>query len=153
MPAAARVVIKTSIACLALGAVLGALLLINRWLPLGAAIPYLRVAHVHLLLVGWLSQLIVGVAWWLFPPLAPAAGDRPARQGQALRGSEPLLWATYVLLNAAVVLRAVADPLYSVTRAAPWGGLVALSGLCLALAALLFVANLWGRVRELAGRR
>ena len=50
---------------LALGAVLGALLLINRWLPLGPAIEALRASPVQFLLVGWLTQFIIGVAWWV----------------------------------------------------------------------------------------
>lgn len=153
MPPVTRTCVKTSLACLGLGAMLGALMLINRWLPLGAVADYLRTPHVHLLLVGWLTQLILGVAWWLFPSLAPTAPDGRSRRGQALRGSEPLFWVTYALLNAAVVLRAVADPLYTLTRAPFLGALIALSGLCLIGTALTFVANLWPRIRELAGHR
>jgi hypothetical protein len=149
MPATTRAYVKTSIACLALGALLGAIMMIGRWLPLGAVSDYLRTPHVHLLIVGWLTQLILGVAWWLFPPLAGAA----ARRGQARRGSEPLFWATYGLLNAAVLLRALADPLYTLTGGPLFRFLIALSALCLAATAVTFVINLWPRVRELAGHR
>ena len=46
MPATSRAFVKASIAYLGLGAVLGALLLINRWIPMGTAIAGLRVSHI-----------------------------------------------------------------------------------------------------------
>jgi hypothetical protein len=159
MPLTTRLYVKASIVYLALGAVLGALLLINGWLPLGPAIYYLKPAHVQFLVVGWLTQLILGVAWWLFPPLAfrlrgqdhlsprPRAGD--LRRGQAQRGSEPLFWVTFALLNAGVLFYGLGEPLHTWTGSGLFGGLVALSGLCLLAAALTFVVNMWARVREL----
>jgi hypothetical protein len=134
---------------------LGALLLINRWVPLGMWIATLKPSHVQLLVVGWLTQLILGVAWWLFPPL-PAGwrdpGPRPVRRGQRQRGSEPLFWATIACLNIGVLLRAVFEPLYSWTRVEFYGFLTGISGLFLVVAAVAFVLNMWERVREL-GRK
>ncbi len=159
MPATTRVSVKASIVYLIVGCFLGALLLVNRWLPLGPAVTYARPAHVHLLVAGWLTQLILGVAWWLFPPLAfrlrgrgypsprPKAGA--LRHGQAQRGSEPLFWVTFALLNAGVLLHALGEPLYARTGSGLFGGVIAVSSLCLLAAALTFVANIWARVREL----
>jgi hypothetical protein len=149
MPLTTRVYVKVSIVYLALGAVLGALLLINGWLPLGSAIYYLKPAHVQFLVVGWLTQLILGVAWWLFPPLAFRLRGQDYPRGQAQRGSEPLFWVTFALLNAGVLLYALGEPLYTRTGSGLFGGLVALSGLCLLAAAVAFVVNMWARVREL----
>jgi hypothetical protein len=149
MPLTTRVYVKVSIVYLALGAVLGALLLINGWLPLGSAIYYLKPAHVQFLVVGWLTQLILGVAWWLFPPLAFRLRGQDYPRGQAQRGSESLFWVTFALLNAGVLLYALGEFLYSWTGSGLFRGLVALSGLCLPAAALTFVVNMWGRVREL----
>ena len=69
MPITSRAFVKASILYLGLGAILGALMLINRSIPLGSWVAYVRVSHVQILVVGWLTQLIMGVAWWLFPPL------------------------------------------------------------------------------------
>jgi hypothetical protein len=152
MPDTSRVFVKASIVYLCLGAILGALMLINRWIPLGQVAGLVRASHVEMLVVGWLTQLILGVAWWLFPPLKLGLrGDTPLplRRGQAQRGSEPLFWATFLCLNAGVLLRAVFDPLYSLTRISSFGVLASVSGLFLFAAAVAFVANLWGRVREL----
>jgi hypothetical protein len=156
MPATSRMFIKGSVVYLSIGALLGAILLINRWLPLGPQVPLLKPSHVVILVSGWLTQLILGVAWWLFPPLdiglrpnAPA----PARRGQDQRGSEPLLWATFVLLNTGILLQAIFSPLYGWTQLGFFDFLSGISGLFLLAAAVAFVVNMWRRVRELRGRR
>jgi hypothetical protein len=152
MPVTSRVSVKASIIYLALGAVLGAILLINRWIPLGSGVYALRASHVEFLLVGWLTQLIIGVAWWLFPPLAVGLQDGtplPVRRGQAQRGSEPLFWAALACLNTGILLRALFEPLHVWTKTNLFSLLSGVSGLFLLVAAVLFVATLWGRVREL----
>jgi hypothetical protein len=155
MPATTRAFVKASILYLGLGALLGALFLIDRWIPLGSALLALRVSHVQFLVVGWLTQFIVGVAWWLFPPLRiglrpdALAHDVPLRRGQTQRGSEPLFWAAFVCLNAGVLLQAIFEPLYNWTGIGFFRFLAGLSALFLLAAAVAFVVNLWGRVREL----
>ena len=149
MPTTTRVFVRASILYLILGAALGALLLMNDWLSLGSAVYYVKPAHVQFLIVGWLTQLILGVAWWLFPPMAFRLRGQHYPHGQAQRGSEPLFWVTFALLNAGVVLYALAQPLFTRTGSGFFGGLVALAGVCLLAAALTFVANMWARIREL----
>ena len=156
MPTTSRAFVKASLIYLGLGALLGALLLVNRWVFLGTAIGSLRVSHVQFLVVGWLTQLIIGVAWWLFPPLTIGlrpGSPKPARRGQAQRGSEPLIWATFLALNAGILLRSVFAPLYSWTEIGLFNALAGISGLFLLTAAITFVVNLWGRVRALGKPR
>jgi hypothetical protein len=153
MPATSRAFVKASLIYLGLGAVLGTLLLINRWIFLGTVIGSLRVSHVQFLIVGWLIQLIIGVAWWLFPPLAIGlrpGSPKPVRRSQAQRGSEPLFWATFISLNAGILLRSVFAPLHSWTEIGLFNTLADISGLFLLTAAITFVVNIWGRVRELS---
>lgn len=140
---------------LGLGAVLGALLLVNRWLPLGAWVYALKASHVQFLVIGWLTQFILGVAWWLFPPLKIGRrtdGTR-ARRGQAQRGSEPFFWITFVLLNAGILLRGLGTPLQAWTRLGWLQVASGLSGLFLLAAAIAFVLNVWARVRALGAGR
>ena len=94
-----------------------------------------RATALHLLTVGWLTQLIWGVAFWMFPV---ASRERP-------RGNESWMAAAFVLLNLGLLLRAAVEPSL---RGAPWGGaaLVASGGLQWA-AALLAAGALWPRVR------
>lgn len=107
--------------------------------PLADGIPVLRVVwptYLHLLIVGWLTQLIFGVAFWLFPKYSSA---KP-------RGSERLGWASFVLLNVGLLLRLLAEPRAMLGGEA--GGLLIVSAIVQLLAGWAFVANTWPRVRE-----
>jgi hypothetical protein len=93
----------------------------------------LRPATFHLFVLGWITQLIFGVAHWMFPR---ASRDRP-------RGAEPLGWAAFALLNAGLLLRLVSEP------AVAWpGGWLALSGGLQLAGALCWVLLIWPRVKE-----
>lgn len=150
MPITTRIAVKASVVYLCLGALIGALLFINRWIPIEPRIASLRSTHIQMLVVGWLTQLILGVAWWLLPPLK--IGLRPgtttaARRAQATRGNEPLYWVSLVCLNVGVLLTSIGEPL------ATWTGLPGLrtaagtADLFFLVAASAFVANVWQRVR------
>ncbi len=155
MPTTSRVTIRISIIYLCLGAALGTLLLVNRWIPLGPAVSALRVSHISILVIGWLTQLILGVAWWLLPPLGirSRTGARLSRRGQAQRGSEPLFWATVICLNAGVLMQALFQPLSVWMPVDALGRMAELADLFLLAAAVSFVVNLWGRVRGEGRRR
>lgn len=151
MPTTTRIFVKMSIIHLAIGATLGAILFIHRWLPLGAGVPILRTSHVQLVIAGWLTQFIMGIGWWLFPPLAPHQRMRESgkRRGQALRGSEVLFWMTFATLNAGILLRALFEPMYVWTQVAGYRVLASVSGVFLAVAAVTFVVNVWQRIQQL----
>lgn len=92
--------------------------------------------YLHLLVVGWITQVIFGVAYWMFPRYS---AERP-------RGSERLGWLAFVLLNAGLLLRVVGEPLHALGSGA--GGLLVASALLQLLAGWAFVLNTWPRVRE-----
>jgi Trk-type K+ transport system membrane component len=96
--------------------------------------------YIHLLVEGWITFLIIGVAYWMFPK---ASRERP-------RGSESLGWASYVLLNAGLILRVIGEPLNSQAGGSIsiWGYLLAVSALLQWLGGMAFVVNTWGRVKE-----
>jgi hypothetical protein len=91
----------------------------------------------HLVVVGWLTQLIFGVALWMFPTWSR---DQP-------RGPEWLAWACYGLLNAGLLLRAIAEPLNSLNPAPYLSWLLAASALAQLLAVWIFIVLVWPRVR------
>ena len=156
MPNTTRAFVKASVAYLCLGAVLGAMLLINRWTQWWPALAALRVSHVVFLLAGWLTQFILGVAWWLFPPLQidlDSQAARWSRHGQTQRGSEPLFWVTFVCLNAGILMQAIFSPLNVWVPTQALNLLARSSGFFLLAAAIAFVVNMWGRVRELGRAR
>ncbi len=117
-----------------------ALLYLLAALLLGVAIPaggghspYLSAAwpvYIHLLVVGWATQLIAAVAFWMFPradPKAPA-NDVPG-------------WTMYGLLNAGLLLRAATEPVVERHALLPVAALLQLA------AVLIFAATLWPRIR------
>jgi hypothetical protein len=60
---------------LALGVLIGGLLLANKALPFWPWLWRLRAAYIQLLLLGWTVQFAFGVAFWILPRLM-ASGDR-----------------------------------------------------------------------------
>jgi hypothetical protein len=98
MPPLTRWFVKTSFIYLALALVVG--LLIEIQSTMRATVPGgLFPVYIHLFVLGWITQLIFGVAYWMFPKLSV---EKP-------RGSETLGWWTYGLLNIGLLLRAVAE--------------------------------------------
>jgi hypothetical protein len=143
MPALTRWFIKTAllyfIAALLLGLLLAAQALGEmEWVPAG-----LFPVYFHLLALGWITQLIFGIAFWMFPK---ASKEKP-------RGSEMLGWMVYILLNLGLVLRAFAEPLNVYAPGSFWGWALVISALLQWLAGALFAANTWSRVREGAVRK
>lgn len=133
--------IKTALVFLAAGLALGLYLVVAEFV-LRRFPPHLVItAHVHLLLVGFLVMLVMGVATWMFPRL-PAA-DR--------RGEGRLAEAAYWTITAATVLRAAAE-LGAAAGGPMWlRPLVALGGVGQAAAVFLFIVAIWPRVRGPAG--
>lgn len=139
MPPVTRAFIKASL--LYLVAALALALFQAAQARIGVNIAGLSAVYFHLFLVGWVTQMIMGVGFWFFPKYSQA---QPRR-------SERLAWLTFWLLNVGLLLRAVAEPALATAVAAEgsllnWA-LVA-SALLQWLAGLLFVFNTWARIKE-----
>lgn len=136
MPRLARVTIKTAMIYLAGALLLSALIAASGAFRFSLGVNGLQPVAVHLLIVGWLSQLVFGVAYWMFPKQSK---ERP-------RGDDRLGWAMYLLLNSGLILRAAGEPLYS--SGGGFGWLLPVSALLQWGAAMLFIVNTWTRVKE-----
>ena len=137
MPPLVRRYIKTSFVFLALGLLLGGWITVGEFV-LGVYPPRLLItAHVHLLLVGFMLMIVMGVATWMFP--------RPAREDTRYRPG--LAEAVYWVMTASTAVRAVAETLASWSDAGAVRPVIALGGLGQLAGAALFVANMWSRVR------
>ena len=137
MPPLVRRYVKTSFVFLTCGLLLGGWIIVGEFL-LGVFPPRLFItAHVHLLLVGFMLMLVMGVATWMFP--------RPARD--AARYRPGLAEAVYWIMTLATAARAVAEVVapYSGLPALRW--VIALGGLGQLAGAGLFIVNMWSRVR------
>jgi heme/copper-type cytochrome/quinol oxidase subunit 1 len=135
-----RLYVKTSFVFLLLGVALGGYIAIEVNL-LGRGVPWpLITAHTHLVLVGFMLTLVFGVATWMFP--------RPARDDARYRPG--LAWVVYWVLTLSTAARALGELSAAVTgsRGSP---LAAVGGLGQLAAAILFVVNMWSRVRMPGG--
>lgn len=132
------VMVRASLLWLLAGVALGGLMLADRAIP-GEWVALGLPTHVHIVLVGWLLQFAIGVAYWLFPRRRTA--DLPAgyRESTAL--------AAAAALNAGLLLRVVGEP---IERAGGESGLtlwlLSASALLQVGAVALFVVQLWPRV-------
>jgi hypothetical protein len=128
MPLPTRLFIRFALGYLLLGLVAGAAMALD---------PAFRIfwpTYLHVITVGWLTQLIFGVAFWLFP--------RASRVHK--RGREAYIWASLVMLNAGLVLRMAAEPFDLGAADQP---VLALSALLLFGASVCFTANIWPRLQ------
>ncbi len=140
MPRITRIFVKTALAYFVAAMVLGLLLALRPLLPenWGSVWGGYWPVYWHLFMLGWVTQLIMGIAYWMFPRFSR---EKP-------RGSDRLAWITYALLNAGLLLRAIAEPQLGHNPAMLWGVLVAVAALLQWGGGMAFVANSWPRVKE-----
>ncbi len=138
MPRLTRWYIRSAFVYLAAALLLAAALA----LPNDVNLPYflrtMTPAYFHLFLVGWVTQMIFGVIYWMFPIISRS---RP-------RGNVRLGWISYGLLNGGLLLRVVGEPLHSVKPDGGFGWLLAAAALLQWLAAVIFVTLSWPRIKE-----
>lgn len=135
MPTLTRWFIKSAVAYLIAALLLALVLALNAVVTLPRFVSLLTPAYFHLFLVGWVTQMIFGVIYWMFPIITRA---QP-------RGSAPLGWASYILLNVGLLLRVVGEPLVFGRPSVGW--LLVVAALLQWLAAVFFVFIAWPRVK------
>jgi hypothetical protein len=137
VPPLVRLYIKTSLVFLVVGLLLGGYLIVAEF-AIGRYPPRLFItAHVHLLLVGFMLMMVMGVATWMFPrPPRDSGGYRPG-----------LAEAVYWVMTMSTATRAVAE--LTAPFLASWSVrlVIAAAGLGQLAGAALFVVNMWPRVR------
>ncbi|HEY6110863.1 MAG TPA: hypothetical protein VIV56_18320 [Gemmatimonadales bacterium] len=131
MPGASIWFIRAALAYLLAGFTLGALLLAAKGLPLPLGVWRWLPVHFELLLVGWFVQLVMGVAYWIFPRFGMT---------RAARGREGLAWLALALLNGGIWAVSVAV-LYGPATLAVIGRAMEV------LAAATMALNVWARTR------
>ncbi len=129
--------VKTSFVFLVAGLALGAYIVVAQFLVDAYPPRLLITAHAHLLLVGFMLMMVMGVATWMFP--------RPAREDSRYRPE--LAEAVYWVMTAATAIRAGAEIGLALADAPGLRWLIALGGLGQLAGAALFALNMWWRVR------
>jgi hypothetical protein len=140
MPQEARFFVKTSLVYLVGTFSLGAVLAFYE--ANGIGIPGVWMAvHAHLGLVGWLVNLVIGIALWMLP----LNRERfPSTQGR-YPPAAPIL--CYVLLNGGLIARIVAEPWMSLRGGPVAAAIFAASGVLQTAGILVFAVIAWLRVR------
>jgi hypothetical protein len=135
-----RLYLRTAFLFLALG-LLGGLWIEFRLVTGGTISRGMIVAHVHVLLVGFLLMMILGTAFWLFPR---------SRRGQPIGPHPALVGLAYGLLAAGTLIRAVTEFFDLAVAARAWG-YVRLGASASQVAGIVIgIVALWGRVRGAA---
>ncbi|HJS42499.1 MAG TPA: hypothetical protein VJ755_03440 [Gemmatimonadales bacterium] len=125
MPLVSAWFVRASLVHLVGGFTIGALLLAGKGGAFGSGLWAWRPLHIEMLLVGWVIQLVMGVAIWIFPRFVLR---------RTPRRSAITAWIALGLLNAGVLLVSLGGPLVAAGRLAEIG------------AAASFAIHLWGRV-------
>ena len=138
MPRLSRYLIKTAFIHLLLGLGMSLLVAAQKSFGLPPAIATLRPVYLHLIVLGWLTQLIMAVAYWMFPKFSK---EMPS-------GNERLAWAVYISLNLGLLLRSIGEPLAALNPNSGYGWILVFAALFLLAAGWIFVLNTWSRVKE-----
>jgi hypothetical protein len=85
---------------------------------------------IHLLVVGWLTGTVFGVAYWMFPKYSKTSP----------RGPSVVSLATFLLFQSGMLLRVLGEP-------GTIPSLLVVSAACQWLAAVGFTATIWPRVK------
>ena len=125
MPRVSAWFVRAALCHLVVGFSIGAVLLASKGIPLAFDAWPLRPAHIEMLLVGWMIQLVMGVAVWIFPRFV---------LHRAPRRSALTAWIAFALLNTGVLLACLGGVLLAAGRMIEIG------------AAASFAVHLWGRV-------
>ena len=130
--------IKTAIVFLMIGVSLGLYMLVRRELFGEWPAPYIVSAHTHMVFIGFVMFMILGVALWIFP--------KPARNDQRFR--PVLIEVVYWLLLSGTLLRFVSELLRAYTDMPLLVWLVLLGGFAQVVSFLLYVWTMWTRIRS-----
>jgi len=93
--------------------------------------------YLHVLVFGWLTQFVFGIAIWMLPKWSSALP----------RGREWVNWGIYASLNAGLVLRMVFEPLHDAQLVAWSGTMLVISATLQWLAGISFAWQAWTRVK------
>jgi heme/copper-type cytochrome/quinol oxidase subunit 1 len=125
--------VRTALLYLGVGFFLGALMLLQKGVPIDPGMLRLLPMHVEFVLLGWTLQLAMGIAFWILPRFS-----HEPRYGNLRLG-----WIAYVLLNVGVVCAGSGQWLGASPAVFLFGRLAEL------LAGVLFALHAWPRVRPI----
>lgn len=97
----------------------------------------------HALMVGWITQIIIGVSTWMFPGRIKEESFR----------NQKWEWIAFAGLNLGLPIRFIAEPMASAFEPDFWSFLLILSAVLQFIGILSYVAGIWPRVQSKQQRR
>lgn len=138
MPTLSRWFIKIGLLYFALGLSMGVVLLAQPVMNWSPNLQVLRPVYLHFLFIGWVTQVIMGVGYWMFPK---ESKEKP-------RGREWLGWLVFIMLNLGMLFRTIGEPAVILMPDANLGWTLVIASVCLLISGWGFILNTWGRIKE-----
>ncbi len=132
MPKFSQLSIRAALLDLVVGGSIGGIMLVSKAIGVWPWIWYWRTAHIHAMLVGWVLNLIFGVAFWILPRL----------DAHGWRGSPWLVWLASGLLHSALAVLVWASMW-------PWSAAIYIASSLECLAAIAIAWHCWPRLQRL----
>jgi hypothetical protein len=140
MPPITRWFIKTGIFWFIIGMILAFL----AELPILSTGALLLPVYWHMLVVGWITQIIIGVSIWMFP----------RKKRDRMKEQSKITVASFVLLNAGLVIRFLSEPFIPLLHG---DFLISVSvigsSLLQVLGILLYIIEIWPRLQPKSSRK
>lgn len=137
-----RYFIKTSLAFLILGILAGLYMSFSKYIYQTGYSQELISAHTHLILVGSVMMMIMGVALWFFP--------RPEKDDK--KYNPDLILITYWLITIATALRFVSQVIVSFYYISWVSTSIVIFSSFQVMAMILFFYSMWGRIRAVGSQ-
>ncbi len=138
MPTLSRWFIRIGMLYFTLGLSMGVVLLAQPVMNWSSNLQVMRPVYLHFLFIGWVTQVIMGVGYWMFPKQSK---EKP-------RGSEWLGWLVFITLNLGMLFRTIGEPAVILAPDMNLGWTLVLASICLLIAGWGFILNTWGRIKE-----
>ncbi|MDR9414973.1 MAG: hypothetical protein RI564_01725 [Gracilimonas sp.] len=138
MPLITRVFIKTGMIFFVVALLLGIAQQVDSLM-----FPYISALFWHTLMLGWITQIIMGVSVWMFP------GRVKNESFQHQKWS----WLAYGFLNFGLILRLLAEPFVTTSELLVWKYLLLISAITQFIGVICYVIEIWPRVISKKQRR
>ncbi|MFU8813171.1 MAG: hypothetical protein ACNA78_09395 [Balneolaceae bacterium] len=106
--------------------------------------PILLPVYWHMLVIGWITQVIMGVSIWMFP----------RKHRHKKRRESMLSWLTFWLLNAGLMLRFLSEPFLPFIQHSTGIAITLVASSVLQVAAIgFYIAEMWPRLQPRTQRK
>lgn len=131
MPLVSRTFIKAGMVYFGLSLLLGLIFELD-----AVVLPGIMPLFWHALMVGWITQIIIGVSIWMFPGRNREEGFRPQKWG----------WLTFIFLNTGLPFRLAAEPMSVISGWSGWNVLLVIAAVLHVLAGITYLIEMWPRI-------